>query len=115
MAPVEKIPFSIVIDKANGVITLSGDLEPTEEVRESCARVLQEADSIAEVKIDAGQIRLPRGGVEMWIGLSREYLQNCTLRYSPSQLATNLRYDDQYQHTNTSFVEYGDEVGEKNS
>ena len=102
------IPFTIDSKPTERRIVLSGDLDGSREVYQKCERAVKDAVLHGlHWTIDASKARLPRGGVESWIAIVREYMVKCHLDYLPSQLATNLEYDDEYTHPNSSFLETG--------
>src|SRR5437588_685354 len=99
------IPFAIHLLPAEGRIVLSGDLDGSRDTYRKCEDVVKEAVLRAlHWTIDARQARLPRGGVETWIAVVREYMVRCDLDYVPCQLTTNLKYDDEYTHPKTRFL-----------
>ena len=98
--------FDIQVDLYERRIVLSGDLDGSPEAYRSCkVAALVVANQVGHWIIDARGARLPRGGVEVWIAIVREYLAECLLSYLPCQLATNLKCDEKYDHENSVFLE----------
>lgn len=98
------IPFAIEVRASEKKIILTGDLEPTVEVRNQCIKALQGISAASpDWSIDASMARLPSGGVEMWIELVRDHLLQSGLTYHPSQLSLCLQFDDEYAHPKTTF------------
>lgn len=99
-------PFDIQLKESE--IVLCGDLDDSRAVLEACRRILGSARGRSELIIHSSGARVVSSGVTVWIGLVHEYLADCSLIYTPSELALLLQYDDRYvaAHSRSSFREY---------
>jgi hypothetical protein len=99
------LPLVVRVEETDGVISLSGDLTGTNDVRLKLSQALEPAARRTEWRVEAGDARVVPEGVEAWLEATRAYLQTCVLSYGPSQLAMILQFDSTYQHPRSSFAE----------
>jgi hypothetical protein len=62
------------------------------------------------IVIDASEISLVPSEVQAWVAFVEGELADRTLRYKASQLSEILRYHEGYEHSRSTFEDYGDET-----
>ncbi len=96
-------PFNIVLSAYK--VALQGDLDDSPGVWTRCRAVLEKVPRSSRLIVEAHDARIIPEGVTTWIKAVEQFLADCELTYSPSQLSLILQYDDRYQHTKSTFQE----------
>ncbi len=88
----ERIPFSA--EFRGGMIILSGDMDGSDDVLQkfSVLSGYVGCSGLKMVVVDAQNMRLPSGGLDMWVSFVANALHNIWLLYLPSQLSSCLKY-----------------------
>jgi hypothetical protein len=101
-------PLAVVLD--GSVLRLSGNLDAKSDLSGKFKKIAAALSATKGLSVDAADLRVHPPGILLWIKFAAEDLSNVTLRYFPSHLATILRFDEEYAHKHSVFV---DEPGVK--
>lgn len=87
-------------------IVLTGLLDGSRHVSRSLASLFRDLRNRRKLIIQAEDVVVVPEGIPLWIGAVKEFLLDCRLEYCPSHLAVVLRFDSEYDHAKTEYLEH---------